>query len=186
MIKLLTPDGMLALIVPQRMLAVREDAQDRVDYVKNDKIESVVRLPSSFSYGAGIELYLITIRAEKLPATKNKILFIDLADFLQYVNEKEISYERVVEIVEKHRNFTLGLPGQKEIVLTRFSRVVSTGEVEKSNFILTIQRYVSPQADRIDIKEGYLELQRIQKKKGELEMEMDSCLKDIVKKMNEV
>lgn len=186
LIKLLTSDGMLALIVPQRMLAGREDAQDRVDYVKNDKIESVVRLPSSFSSCAGIELYLVTIRAEKLPATKNKILFIDIADFFQYINEKEISYERVVEIVEKYRNFTLGLPGQKETVLTRFSRVVSTGEVEKSNFILTIQRYVSPQADRIDIKEGYLELQRIQKKKGELEIEMDSCLKDIVKKMNEV
>ena len=183
LIKLLTPDGMLALIVPQRMLAVREDAQDRVDYVKNDKIESVVRLPSSFSYGAGIELYLVTIRAEKLPATKNKILFIDLADFLQYVNEKEISSVRTGEIIEKYRNFTLGLPDKKEIELTRFSRVVSTDDVEKSNFILTIQRYVSPPADRIDIKGGYLELQKIQKRKGELEMEMDSCLKAIVKKM---
>lgn len=186
LIKLLTPDGMLALIIPRRMLAGREDAQDRVDYVKNDTIESVVRLPSSFSYGAGIELYLVAIRAEKLPATKNKILFFDLADFLQYINEREISSAHIDEIIEKYRNFTLGLPDQKDTVLTRFSRVVSTDEVEKSNFILTIQRYVSPPDDRIDIEVGYLELQSIQKKKGELEMEMDSCLKDIVKKMNEV
>jgi len=183
LIKLLTPDGMLALIVPPRMLAVREDALDRVDYVKNDKIESVVRLPSSVLSSASIELYLITIRAEKLPATKNKILFVDFADFLKYKNEKEISSERTGEIIEKYRNFTLGLPDQKEIELTRFSRVVSTDDVEKSNFILTIQRYVSPPADRIDINGVYLDLQNIQKKKGELETEMDSCLKVIVKKM---
>ncbi|MDO8871753.1 MAG: N-6 DNA methylase [Methanoregula sp.] len=151
--------------------------------MKNDKIESVVRLPSSFSYGAGIELYLVTIRAEKLLATKNKILFVDFADFLKYKNEKEISSARVVEIIEKYRSFTLGLPDQKEIELTRFSRVVSTDDVEKSNFILTIQRYVSPPAECIDIKGGYLELQKIQKKKEELEMEMDSCLKAIVKKI---
>lgn len=183
LIKLLTPDGMLALIVPQRMLAVREDAAFRAECVSNDKIESVVRLPSSLSSCASIELYLITIRAEKLPATKNKILFVDFADFLKYKNEKEISSERTGEIIEKYRSFTLGLPDKKEIELTRFSRVVSTDDVEKSNFILTIQRYVSPPADRIDIEGGYLELQKIQKRKGELEMEMDSCLKEIVKKM---
>lgn len=183
LIKLLTPDGMLALIVPQRMLAVRVDAQDRVDYVKNDKIESVVRLPSSVLSSASIELYLITMRAEKLPATKNKILFVDFADFLKYKNEKEICSERTGEIIEKYRNFTLGLPDKKEMELTRFSRVVSTDDVEKSNFILTIQRYVSPPVECIDIKGGYLELQKIQKRKEELEMEMDSCLKEIVKKM---
>ena len=61
--------------------------------------------------------------------------------------------------------------------------MVSTDDVEKSNFILTIQRYVSPPVDRIDIKGGYLELQKIQKRKGELELEMGSCLKEIVKKM---
>ena len=72
---------------------------------------------------------------------------------------------------------------KKKIELTRFSRVVSTDDVEKSNFILTIQRYVSPPVDRIDIKGGYLELQKIQKRKGELELEMGSCLKEIVKKM---
>jgi type I restriction enzyme M protein len=183
LIKLLTPDGMLALIVPQRMLAVREDAAFRAECVSNDKIESVVRLPTSFSSSASIEFYLITIRVEKLPATKNKILFVDFADFLKYKNEKEISSARVVEIIEKYRSFTLGLPDQKEIELTRFSRVVSNDDVEKSNFILTIQRYVSPPADRIDIEKGYLELQKIQKEKGELEMEMDSCLKVIIKKM---
>ena len=183
LIKLLTPDGMIAFILPQRMLAGRQDAGDRTNLVKTDMIESVIHLPTSFSSCAGIDLYLVTIRAEKLLPTKNKILFIDLADFFRYTSEKEISSVRTVEIIIKYRNFIMGLPDQTETVLSRFSRVVSTDDVEKSNFILTIQRYVAPPADQIDIEEGFLELQIIQKRKEELKMEMDMCLKNVVKMM---
>lgn len=184
LIKLLTPNGMLALILPQRMLAGRQDAGDRTNFVKSDMIESVIHLPTSLSSCAGIDLYLVTIRAEKLLPTKNKILFVDFADFFHYTNEKEISSVRIDEIMGKYRNFIMGLPDQTETELSKFSRVVSTDEVEKSNFILTIQRYISPPADRINIEEGYLELQIIQKRKEELKMEMDAHLKNIVKTMN--
>jgi len=183
LIQLLTLDGMLASVVPQRVLASPEYADARVEFVKDDKLELVLRLPESFSAYSGMELYLLILRRQKSPYSKDRVLFVDLADAFRYNQDPSIRSRLLDETIEKYWNFANGILDRKEPVLDQFSCPVGTDVIEKTNYILAIQRYVYPRIEHIDIEETYLDLQLAANRKRELIESMDSYLKDIVVRM---
>jgi len=182
-VNLLSPGGMGAIIVPARMLGGELDASARTTCVNNDTLEAIIRLPTPMFLGSGVGTYLITVKPEKTQPAKNKILFIDIAGFLENKKNTNLDTSDLEEIFKKYQHFAHGSPDQDGGLLDNFTCVVSTEIIKKSNYILTIHRYVQPPVDRIDIESCFWDLQETEKKRQNLENSLDIHLKKIIEKL---
>ncbi len=134
-------EGTMAIILPHGVL-FRGGAEERIrtKLLKDNNIDTVIGLPSKLFYSTGIPVCILILKKCK---KEDDVLFINASE--HYDNGKRqntLGEKHIKSIVETYKY-------RKET--ERYSRKVSTGEIEKNGYNLNISRYVSTTEDEIQI-----------------------------------
>lgn len=131
----LAPDGCAAIVVPHGALfRGSSDVAVREDLLKGDIFEAVIGLPPNLFWGTSISAAVLVLNKNKRPERSKRVLFIDASnDYKQHPGRNILRPEDVARITEAFRNWRDDAP---------CCRVVSTCEIEKNDFDMSISRYL--------------------------------------------
>ncbi len=150
MIASLKPKGRMATIMPHGVL-FRGGAEKaiREGIVKDGLVEAIIGLPQHLFYGTGIPACILVLTKGRSQDQKNKILFIN-AD-AEYGEGRAQNYLRPEDIEKITHVF------DNKLEIPKYSRFVTTNELEANDYSLNIRRYVdnSPEAEIEDVR-GHL------------------------------
>ena len=135
-------DGTMAIILPHGVL-FRGGTEERIrtKLLKDNKIDTVIGLPSNLFYSTGIPVCILVLKKCKM---KDDVLFINAAEhFTSGKRQNSLSDEHINKIVETYQF----RPEQ----IDRYARRVSMEEIEKNGYNLNISRYVSTSEDEVQI-----------------------------------
>jgi len=140
--------GRAAILFPHGVLFRREEAALREALVKSDLIECVLGLGAGLFYNSPMEAVVITLRANKPPECKGKVLFINAVN--------EVSRERAQSFLrESHQARILNAyRGFSDI--EQFADLATHDQIASRSFSLAIPLYVAgaaavPAGDQVDI-----------------------------------
>ena len=126
--------GRSAILFPHGVLFRNEEAHMRKKLIESDLVEAVIGLAPNLFYNAPMEACIMVCRAKKPKDRKNKILFINAIKEVTRKNAESYLEDRHIEkIAEAYKSF-------KNI--DNFSVVVTKGEIEKNNYLLSIPLYL--------------------------------------------
>lgn len=152
----LSEAGTMAIILPHGVL-FRGGAEERIrtKLLKDNNIDTVVGLPSNLFYSTGIPVCILIIKKCK---KEDDVLFINASEHYDKAKRQNtLNTEHIRNIVQTYK-----YRSERE----RYSRKVSTEEIEKNGYNLNISRYVSTAEpeNKIDLDEINTKLSEIEKR----------------------
>lgn len=184
MISHLSENGRIGMVLANGALASQtgNEGEIRKNIINADLIEGIISLPPQLFYTVQIpvSLWFISKRKEQ----KGKTLFIDARNLGHMVSrtQKEISEEEIKKIADSFERFRKG----EDVSEVGFSKVATTEEIAKQDYILTPGRYVGIPEEEDDgipfeekMKTLTSELSDLFKQSHELEEEIRKQLKGI-------
>ena len=139
--------------------------------VENNRIDTIIQLPSNLFFGVGIATCIIVLRKGTRP--DNKVLFIDASkEFVKNGNKNKLTKENQDHIFNVF---------QKREEEQYFSKLVSIDDILENESNLSVSSYVEQEDTRevINIKEVNATLQTLIAKGNELNAKIDSIIKQI-------
>lgn len=141
----LSGEGTMAIILPHGVL-FRGGAEERIrtKLLKDNNIDTVIGLPSNLFFSTGIPVCILVLKKCK---KQDDVLFINASEYFEKGKRQNTLREEDIERIVKTYQFREEIP--------RFSRKVSTEEIENNAYNLNISRYVNTSAEekQIDLKE---------------------------------
>lgn len=143
-------EGTMAIILPHGVL-FRGGVEDRIrrKLLKDNNIDTVIGLPANLFFSTGIPVCILVLKKCK---KQDDVLFINAAEqFEKGKRQNRLMLEHIQKIVDTY---------QFRTEEDRYSRRVSTEEIEKNDYNLNISRYVSTAiaAEEINLKQVNEEL----------------------------
>ena len=128
--------GRHAVVLPQGVLfRGNKEYEIRKKMILSDKVECVINLVGNLFYGATIPACIVVFRETKKQERKNKVLFIDASSIYTPIRAQNTLTEENVEVIFKlYEEFN---------TQENFSKLALVEEIEKNNFDLSVQKYVS-------------------------------------------
>ena len=162
----------MAIILPHGVLFRTTERIVRKKLIENNYIDAIIGLPENMFFGTRISVIIMILNKEK--ANKD-ILFIDASN--EYVTKKKInifSLENQTKIINTYKN-------REEI--KGFSYVASIDEIMKTDYNLTIKKFIKKQVNKksINKEEIMKQLESLEKEKDILE----ENIKDVLEKLEE-
>lgn len=139
--------------------------------VENNRIDTIIQLPSNLFFGVGIATCIIVLRKGTRP--DNKVLFIDASkEFVKNGNKNKLTKENQDHIFNVF---------QKREEEQYFSKLVSIDDILENESNLSVSSYVEQEDTRevINIKEVNATLQTLIAEGNELNAKIDSIIKQI-------
>ena len=172
MLDSLNKAGKMAIILPHGVLFRTTERIVRKKLIENNYIDAIIGLPENMFFGTRISVIIMILNKEK--ANKD-ILFIDASN--EYVTKKKInifSLENQTKIINTYKN-------REEI--KGFSYVASIDEIMKTDYNLTIKKFIKKQVNKksINKEEIMKQLESLEKEKDILE----ENIKDVLEKLEE-
>lgn len=164
--------GRISIILPHGFLFKKDRASRiiREKLIKENYIDAIIGLPEKLFYDTKIPVVILLIdKARK----RDEILFIDASR----------------EYTKKRKNNILTVENQEKItntykeykVIPNYSNIVTTEEIAKNNYDLSIEKYVEIQ-DKIEIIDKEMTkkyLYNLEKEKEEVETKIRDLIKNI-------
>ncbi|WP_421536035.1 type I restriction-modification system subunit M [Priestia sp. D3YE.R1] len=174
MVASLKSDGMCGVVMPHGVL-FRGGAEGKIrkGLIESDLLEAVVGIPSNLFYGTGIPACILIFNRNKLMERKNNVLFIAAeSDYEEGKNQNTLRNKDIEKIVAAFDTY-------KDI--EKYSRIVSLEEIKDNDYNLNITRYIDKSEEEIpvDIPKVLEEINSIKTKQYDLEMQMNSYLKEL-------
>lgn len=137
LIKSLKSKGKGAIILPHGVLfRGNAEAAIREALIRRGYIKGIIALPPNLFYGTGIPACIIVIDKENADSRRG-IFMIDAGrGFMKDGNKNRLRHQDIHKIVDVFNN---------QIVLPKYSRMVSHKEIESNEFNLNIPRYIDSQ-----------------------------------------
>jgi len=173
-IRSMNTNGRAGVVAPHGVL-FRGDAEGRIreQIVKNNLIDAVIGLPGKLFYGAGIPAAVLILNKNKPEHKKNKILIIDGEhDYLEGKNQNSLRQKDIDKIVKAYDDY-------KDI--DKYCRVIDLKEIKKNEFNLNVKRYINSndKEEKINVKQAYIELNKLEKEKQQIDQKVDKFIKDL-------
>ncbi len=139
-------DGRCAILFPHGVLFRDEERQMRAKLVESDVVECVLGLGPNLFYNSPMEACIVVCRANKPPARRGKILFIDaVSEVTRLQAQSFLESEHIQKIVAVYRSF-------KDI--DGFAHIATLDDVRASNSNLNLSLYVSGLTARPRVDDG--------------------------------
>jgi len=129
----LKKDGTMAIILPHGVL-FRGGAEEKIrrKLLIDGNIDTVIGLPANLFYSTGIPVCILVLKKCK---KNDDVLFINASEhFEKGKRQNRLLKEHIDKIIESYQ-----FRKEKE----RYSRCVTTDEIEKNDYNLNISRYIS-------------------------------------------
>ena len=172
--------GKVGVVVPHGVL-FRGSSEGRIRQktIEENLLEAVIGLPANLFFGTGIPAAILIFNKGK--GDNRNILFIDASErYESGKNQNKLREKDIEEIVETYRKFNGGQlsPG---VVEDKFSYVATFEEVRENDFNLNIPRYVDTfeEEPEVDLQAVQERIEAIEAELGEVQEEMEKCLKDL-------
>ena len=139
--------------------------------VENNRIDTIIQLPSNLFFGVGIATCIIVLRKGTRP--DNKVLFIDASkEFVKNGNKNKLTKENQDHIFNVF---------QKREEEQYFSKLVSIDDILENESNLSVSSYVEQEDTRevINIKEVNATLQTLIAEGNELNAKIDEIIKEL-------
>ena len=139
--------------------------------VENNRIDTIIQLPSNLFFGVGIATCIIVLRKGTRP--DNKVLFIDASkEFVKNGNKNKLTKENQDHIFNVF---------QKREEEQYFSKLVSIDDILENESNLSVSSYVEQEDTRevINIKEVNATLQTLIAEGNELNAKIDKIIEEI-------
>jgi type I restriction enzyme M protein len=136
-IRSLKTTGKGACILPHGVLfRGNAEAEIRTNIIRRGYIKGIIGLPANLFYGTGIPACIIVLDKENAENRKG-IFMIDAGKgFIKDGNKNRLRAQDIHKIVDVFN---------KQLEITKYSRMVSVVEIEKNEFNLNIPRYIDSQ-----------------------------------------
>ena len=148
-IKSLKSKGKGACILPHGVLfRGNTEGEIRTNIIKRGYIKGIIGLPANLFYGTGIPACIIVIDKEN-SETRKGIFMIDASKgFIKDGNKNRLREQDIHKIVDVFN---------RQLEVTKYSRMVPLEEIEKNEYNLNIPRYIdSQEAEDIQDIEAHL------------------------------
>lgn len=170
----LNSNGKLGVVLPHGIL-FRGGAEGKIreGFLKDDRIEAIIGLPSNLFYGTGIPACILIIDENKPEERKNKVLIINgSGEFVEGKNQNTLSNENIKKLYEAYHKFE---------DIERFCRVIDIKEIEENDYNLNIARYVQTREPEppIIVKDELKKLLEIQAEREEKQKTMMKYIKEL-------
>ncbi|WP_454692787.1 type I restriction-modification system subunit M [Achromobacter aegrifaciens] len=167
----LKDEGVMAIILPHGVL-FRGGTEEhiRTKLLKDGHVDTVIGLPANLFYSTGIPVCILVLKKCK---KADDVLFINAAEhFEKGKRQNLVKPEHIAKIVKTYQ-FREEEP--------HYARRVEMAEIEKNDFNLNISRYISTEADEveIDLDETYQELMEIEKAIAATKDKYNSFLREL-------
>ena len=161
-----------AAIVEFPGVLYRRKAEEKIRkyLIENNYIDTVIQNPPDLFYGTPIATCIIVLKKNK---KDNKILFIDASkEFSRSGNKNKLTKNNRKKIID-------AFIARKNIKY--FSKLVSSKEISKNDFNISVSSYVDQKDTRevINITELNKEIPQIVKKQQKLRISIDAIVKDL-------
>ena len=174
MVATINNKGMVGVVMPHGVLfRGASEGRIRTAMIEEDLFEAIIGLSSNLFYGASIPVAILILNRNKEKERRNKILFINAAEYFESgKNQNKLREEDIKSIVK-------AFEGYKDI--DKFCRVVSMDELKENDYNLNISRYVdiAEPEQKIDVKEALSKLRDTEKQRNEAEKKMNAYLKEL-------
>ena len=172
MLKSLAESGTAAIVeFPGVLYRGGKEKSIRHWLVENNRVDTIIQLPSNLFFGVGIATCIIVLRKGTRP--DNKILFIDASkEFVKNGNKNKLTADNQKHIFEVFRD-------RKEEQY--FSCLVPTSKVIENDSNLSVSSYVEQEDTRevINIKEVNATLKNLITEGNELNEKIDAIIKEL-------
>lgn len=183
----LAPWGLLALLIPGKVLAGEDYWSFRDWLIEWDVLEAAIRLPNGLFPKIRTDIDLLLVRPEK-PA-RGRVLFVD-ASAMPVDRRRALAGGLAGEIVDLYRAFH-----QEDAVVGPDAsglpyRIVSTPEIEqvesnsfKVGYDLNVSRYAVPELEPVDFEAEFARLADYKHRREELGWEMEERMRWVLERM---
>jgi type I restriction enzyme M protein len=134
-IRSLKSEGKGAVILPHGVLfRGNAEAVIRKNIIRKGYIKGIIGLPANLFYGTGIPACIIVVDKENA-ASRSGLFMIDASKgFIKDGNKNRLRHQDIHKIVDVFN---------KHIEVSKYSRMVSLGEIEVNDYNLNIPRYIN-------------------------------------------
>lgn len=149
-IKSLKSRGKAAVILPHGVLfRGNAEAEIRQNLIRKGIVKGIIGLPANLFYGTGIPACLIVLDKENAENRKGVFMMDAGKGFVKDGNKNRLREQDIHKIVDVFN---------KQLEIPKYSRMVSTAEIEAKEFNLNIPRYIdSTEAEDIQNIEAHLQ-----------------------------
>jgi type I restriction enzyme M protein len=143
MISSMKPDtGRMAVVLPHGAL-FRKGAEGRIrqELLEKDLLEAVIGLGGNIFYGTTLAACILVFRSKKIPARKNKVLFIDASD--------QVRTGRAQNFLEKEHVERIFKWYQEGKEVTNSVRLVAIKEIKEKDHNLNIPLYIEKENNEV-------------------------------------
>ena len=141
--------GRCAVLLPHGILFRDEEKAIREKLVKSDLIDCVIGLAANLFYNSPMEACILICRKNKDVSKRGQILFINVVNDATRKNaESYLEDKHITKIAKAYEEYS---------DITDFAKVVTTDEVGKNNFSLSIPLYIKPSGQENTIDSSTLE-----------------------------
>ncbi len=136
-IKSLKSKGKGAIILPHGVLfRGNVEAQIRKNIIRKGYLKGIIGLPANLFFGTGIPAAILVIDKENADARKGIFMIDASKGFIKDGNKNRLREQDVHKIVDVFN---------KQLEVSKYSRMVSIDEIESNDYILNIPRYIDNQ-----------------------------------------
>lgn len=170
-------DGRVGLLIDNGCLfRSGKEGGIREQVLRADLLDAVILLPEKLFYNTGAPGVVMVFAKNKPKARKGNVLFIDASQqFEKHPEMKKLnrlgqpSIRAIREAYQAYKN----KPG--------LARVVSTGEIERSDFNLSVPRYIASteRDEQVDIAEAWTKVQELEAARGDANRRLTALLKEV-------
>lgn len=148
-IRSLKTTGKGACILPHGVLfRGNAEADIRTNIIRRGYIKGIIGLPANLFYGTGIPACIIVLDKENAGSRKGIFLIDASKGFVKDGNKNRLRAQDLHKIVDVFN---------RQLEISKYSRIVSVTEIEKNEFNLNIPRYIdSQEAEDIQDIEAHL------------------------------
>lgn len=137
MIRSLKSKGKGAIILPHGVLfRGNAEAEIRKNIIRKGYIKGIIGLPANLFYGTGIPACIIVIDKENADSRRGIFMIDASKGYVKDGNKNRLRHQDIHKIVDVFNN---------QIPIEKYSRMVSTAEIEANDFNLNIPRYIDSQ-----------------------------------------
>jgi type I restriction enzyme M protein len=128
--------GRAAILFPHGVLFRREEAGLREALVKSDLLEAVIGLGAGLFYNSPMEAVVVTLRAQKPPAQRGKVLFINAVN--------EVAREQAQSFLREQHQQKILAAYEAFTEDDNFAAVATRDQIATRGYSLAIPLYVAP------------------------------------------
>jgi len=171
LLSLLDSDGVFLALVSPDVVSGRSFAGLRRDLVEKGHLDAVMRVPKEQFTNVRAGGYILIVRPDR--QKEKPVLFADLGG-IEEVTDKKMGPE-LSAVVAAYRDFVEWEINEEQPYL----HLASRDEMNSKGHDLDILLYVTPPEEKIDLREEYDRLYRLERERKELEERMDGLLAEM-------